>query len=81
MLVSIICRAPEACGQLANIIAITLSEGRGGRDPFTHVNSWKVGTESTLIEQWTTERYNHVFISTPGIALCYAKPNSLVVLL
>lgn len=62
MLVSIICRAPEAYGQLANIIiAATLSEGRGGRDPFPHVNSWKVGTESTVIEQWTTERYKNVF--------------------
>lgn len=52
MLVSIICRASEAGGLQADIIiAAMLSEGRGGRDPFLHENSWKVGTESTLIEQ------------------------------
>lgn len=39
MLASIISRAPEACGQLANVIAVTLSEERGGRGLFPHADS------------------------------------------
>lgn len=42
VLVSVISRALEACGQLANKIAVTLSERGGGKDPFTHVTELRL---------------------------------------
>lgn len=70
VLVLLIAQGPEACRQLVNKIALTLSDWGGGKDTFTHVTElrlWILVNQglfilSTLVQQGTTERHRNVHI-------------------